>query len=289
VPDPKPSLFTLHDRVWAQNRFVYPVISRRSRGLSIGINLNPDKRCNFDCVYCSVDRSDKPERTAVDVEVLGAELTQLLDAVRSGAFWQIDPFDRTPPALRRLNDVAFSGDGEPTSCAQLEPAARAVAQALKRAAFDETRIVLITNATLLHQPRVKQALQYLDAHRGEVWAKLDAGTEAYYRSIERTNVPFDRVLGNILDTGRAREIVIQSLFLMLDGAGPDDAEIDAYIGRLATLRDGGCRIRLVQVYTVARHTAIASVTPLSSARLDQIAAGVRSIGLAAEAYYAPAD
>ena len=45
-----------HSRVFRDLIFVYPVISRRSQGLSIGVNLNPDKRCNFDCVYCEVDR-----------------------------------------------------------------------------------------------------------------------------------------------------------------------------------------------------------------------------------------
>ena len=43
------NLFTLHSRNWQTNRYVYPVISRRSKGLSIGVNLNPDKVCNFDC------------------------------------------------------------------------------------------------------------------------------------------------------------------------------------------------------------------------------------------------
>lgn len=287
MSDHKPSLFTLHDRSWEHNRFVYPVISRRSRGLSVGVNLNPDKRCNFDCVYCSVDRSMMPPRTTVDVDVIRDELSHLLNLVRTGRFWQIPPFDRTPGELRRLNDVAFSGDGEPTSCGQLEPAASVAAEALDRAGFDQAKIVLITNATLLHQPRVKAALAFLDSHRGEVWAKLDAGTEAYYRLVERTAVPFQRVLDNILDTGRVRAIVIQSLFLTLDGVGPDDAEVEAYLGRLAHLRDNECGIRLVQVYTVARHTAIASVSPLPAERLDEIAARVRRLGIDAEAYYAP--
>ncbi len=53
----KTTLFTQHSRSWQSNRYVYPVISRRSKGLSIGVNLNPDKVCNFDCVYCCVDRT----------------------------------------------------------------------------------------------------------------------------------------------------------------------------------------------------------------------------------------
>ena len=43
-------------RDWLGNRFVYAVISARARGLSLGVNVNPDKKCNFDCSYCEVDR-----------------------------------------------------------------------------------------------------------------------------------------------------------------------------------------------------------------------------------------
>ena len=38
-------------RDFLDGRFVYTVISPRARGLSVGVNMNPDKRCNFDCVY----------------------------------------------------------------------------------------------------------------------------------------------------------------------------------------------------------------------------------------------
>src|SRR6185369_1894251 len=111
-------LFTQHSRSWRDNRFVYPVISRRSKGLSIGVNLNPDQACNFDCVYCSVDRTtpaSAPTVRSVDLEGVRTELDHLLGLAVSGVIWNEPPFDRTPPELRRLNDVAFSGDGEPTS------------------------------------------------------------------------------------------------------------------------------------------------------------------------------
>ena len=47
-----------HPRTHAGNRYVYPVISRRAGGLSIGINLSADKLCNFHCIYCQVDRGE---------------------------------------------------------------------------------------------------------------------------------------------------------------------------------------------------------------------------------------
>ena len=127
------------------------------------------------------------------------------------------------------------------------------------------KVVVITNATLFHQSRVREALAYLDHHNGEIWAKLDAGTEAYYQLIERTKIPLQRVLDNILEAGRLRPIVIQSLFLRLNEQGPPAEEIEAYVARLKELTAGGCQIKLVQVYTVARSTRGGGVHPPAGA------------------------
>lgn len=281
------SVFALHDRVWESNRFVYPVVSRRSRGLSIGINLNPDKVCNFDCVYCSVDRTQPPAYQSVDLETIRRELSHLLSLARSGEIWKHSPFDRAELSLRRLNDVAFSGDGEPTACLQFQQACEVVTDTLAASKIDGCKVVLITNATLLHQDRVRRTLAYLDHYPSEIWAKLDAGTEAYYRMIERTTIPLQRVLDNIRDAGRVRPIVIQSLFLQYHNAGPDDDEIEAYLDRLDALRSQGCQIDRVQIYTTARSTADAHVAPLSRARIDQIASRVRVRDINVETFYAP--
>ncbi len=278
-------LFAMHNRSWRDNRYVYPVISRRSRGLSIGVNLNPDGACNFNCVYCCVDRTGPLPSGKVALPVLVKELDLMLDAWQSGQLFEQPPFDQTPEELRRLNDIAFSGDGEPTASPLFLKACQAAAGALDRRRLFQAKIVVITNATLLHRPAVKKALEFLDTCRGEVWGKLDAGTEPYYHLIERTKVPFQQVLDNLLQCGQVRPMVIQSLFLELDGQGPDDAEIDAYLERLRWLRSGGCQIRLVQIYTVARRTSQSNVLPLADQRIDEISGRVRDLGLEAEGFY----
>jgi wyosine [tRNA(Phe)-imidazoG37] synthetase (radical SAM superfamily) len=282
-------LFTKHSREWRENRYVYPVISRRSKGLSIGINLNPDKICNFDCVYCCVDRTEMPGRVEVDLDVLHDELGTLIELAATKELFEQPPFDQTPTVLRRLNDVAFSGDGEPTSYQKFTQACTLASGLLHQAGLlSSTKIVVITNATLFHQPRVQEALEFLDTHNGEIWAKLDAGTEAYYEQVERSSVPFTRILDNLLLAGRVRPLVIQTLFMRLHGQTPSQAEIDAYVGRLRQLISGGCQIKLVQIYTVARGTAEAYATPLEAVRLDAISAQVRAqTGLNVETYYGP--
>jgi len=281
------NLFTLHSRSWQANRYVYPVISRRSRGLSIGVNLNPDKVCNFDCIYCCVDRTVTPTVREVDLDVLRDELLHMLQLAASGEIWKQPPFDSTPPPLRRINDVAFSGDGEPTAFQKFGEACTLAADLLQQVGLPDVKIVVITNATLFHQLRVKRALEFLDERNGEIWAKLDAGTDAYYHLVERTSIPLKRVLDNVADAGRFRPIVIQSLFMNIQGAGPTDDEIAAYVERLRELVERGCQIKLVQVYTVARRTAEDYVAPLAPSLIDAIAARVQALGLTAEAYYGP--
>lgn len=286
---PSHPLFCNHSRHWQSNRFVYPVLSRRSRGLSLGINLNPDACCNFNCVYCSVDRSESSSDRHVDPEQIRVELQELLNEVLSGRFWTLSPFDRTPFSLRHLNDIAFSGNGEPTTCRQLPIVCKRVVEVLHELQIKDLKIVLITNATLLHRPDVIRVLEFLDQHHGQVWAKLDAGTESYYRTIHRTQIPFERILNNILNTGKHRPIVIQSMFIRWKGQDPSESEIDAYLQRLKWLNHYGCRIRLVQAYTVARPTACDTVQPVSSETLDSIVERIRRTGLDSEAYYADED
>src|SRR5262249_28667058 len=77
-----------HRRNFADNLYVYAVVSRRSKGVSIGLNLNPDKKCNFDCVYCQVNRSTPGLVRAVDLDRLRDELEDMLDRVLSGQLFE---------------------------------------------------------------------------------------------------------------------------------------------------------------------------------------------------------
>lgn len=262
------SVYASHPRDWRTNLYVYPVISRRSRGLSIGVNLNPDKACNFDCIYCQVDRHTPPHTRRVDVTVLRGELEHMLSLAACGSIYQNVHFGAVPEGLRRLNDIAFSGDGEPTTCPEFLQAVQLCAELKDRSALDPVKIVLITDACYLTKPPVVRALEIMDGHNGEIWAKLDAGTEAYYQLINRPNHPLRHVLENILAAARVRPIVIQALFMRVHGVPPSGEELSAFCDRLNETVAGGGRIKLVQVYTIARPPTESFVTPLSDEEVD---------------------
>jgi wyosine [tRNA(Phe)-imidazoG37] synthetase (radical SAM superfamily) len=279
-------LFTRHLRRFADNRFVYPVLSRRSGGISVGVNLNPDKVCNFDCIYCQVDRRSESEVRFVELDQLLAELDDMLALITSGELYSTEPFANTPPHLRRLNDIAFSGDGEPTTYRNFDEIVAACAEVKRRHGLADVKMVLITNASMFHRAAVQRALAILDANQGEIWAKLDAGTDEYYHLVERTTIPFQRILDNITLVAQARPIVIQSIFMRIKGEPPSEAEISAFCDRLNEVKAAGGQIKLVQIYTVARPPAESFVTALADNEVDRIVETVRDrTGLAAAAYY----
>ncbi len=278
-----------HRRQWRDCLYVYPVLSRRARGLSIGVNINPDKRCSFGCLYCQVDRHIRRNLDHVDLDTLGAELKLALDAAACGEIWDEPRFADVPPEMRRINDIAFSGDGEPTSKAEFDKAVKIAADAKAASHLPNVKIVVITNSAHLHSPQVARALPLLDANNGEIWAKLDAGTQARLDTVNRPRPA--RLLADIVDgitaVARERAVVIQTLFFRIDGLGPDRAEVSAYTDRLREILDGGGLIRLVQVHTIARSPLSPSASSLPDEQLDALADTVRQAvpEVPVEAYY----
>lgn len=266
------------------NRFVYALISQRARGLSIGINLNPDKRCNFDCVYCEVNRDAPGKDAQVDVAAMAGELEQMLGLVQQGKLAQLPAFSHLPAELLQLREVALSGDGEPTLCPNFDEVVREVLFVRSKGVYPFFKTVLITNATGLDLPAVTRGLKLL-AKEDEIWVKLDAGTQAYADKVNRSQVPLWRVLSNVQALARQRPVVVQSLFPLINGEGPAAEEIEQYVRRLHELKAGGARISLVQVYSAHRPPHRSNCEHLALKQLSHIAKRVREeTGLRAEVF-----
>ena len=266
------------------NRFVYSVVSPRARGLSLGVNMNPDKYCNFDCAYCEVDRTLPSAEQCLDVEIMAGELEQTLAMVQSGRLKERPSYASLPDELLQLRHVALSGDGEPTLCPNFVEAVRAVIHVRAVGKVPFFKIILITNATGLDLPAVQEGLQYFTT-QDEVWAKLEAGTPAYMSKVNRSNVPLDQVVANILALGRQRPVIIQSLFPAINGEGPAEEEIEQFAQRLRELRTAGAQIPLVQIYSATRPTPHSECKHLPLRTLSSIAQRVRVVaGLKAEVF-----
>jgi wyosine [tRNA(Phe)-imidazoG37] synthetase (radical SAM superfamily) len=273
-----------YPRDYLSNRFVYLTISPRARGLSIGVNLNPDRHCNFDCVYCEVDRRGPTANTALDLSVLASELESTIVLVTSGKLREQSPYSHMPPELLRLRHVAISGDGEPTLCPQFREAVETVVHVRATSRGPFFKIVLITNASNLDAAQVQDGLR-LFTRDDEVWAKLDAGTQAQMHLVNKSEVPMEKIRSNILLVARQRPVVIQSLFLAVNGEAPSEQDIEQYAQRLKELAAAGAQIPLVQVYSATRPTVDPQCGHLPLRTLSRIAQTVRSTtGLNAEIF-----
>ncbi len=271
-------------REFFRNRFVYAVISARAHGLSIGVNLNPDQQCNFNCLYCEVDRREPSGVPDLDINIMALELRQALGVVCSGQIRTHPQYAHLPPELTQLRQVTLSGDGEPTLCPNFAEAVRTIVLLRAQGGFPYFKLVLATNATGLDNPQVEQSLNLFDSG-DEIWAKLDAGSPAYFEKVNAPQVPLSKVMGNILLLGRKRPVVIQSLFPRIDGEEPAAEEIAQYVGRLQELKAAGAMISMVQIYSATRPMGNPRCGHLPLKTLFRIARIVRQeTGLKAEVF-----
>lgn len=266
------------------NHFVYAVVSARARGLSIGINMNPDRYCNFDCAYCEVNRSQPSPEKNLDLDTMTDELQEMLTLSYTGELQNFHCYRNTPMELMQLKHVALSGDGEPTFCPNFLEVVRVVVHIRALGRFPFYKMVLITNSTGLDLQYVQAGLKLFTPH-DEIWAKLDAGTQGYMNLVNRPDCPLEKVLQNILSVARQQPVVIQSLFPLLNHQEPSQAEIEQYALRLRDLREAGAQIRLVQIYSATRPTTHPECEHLPLKTLASIARTVRHVaGLKAEVF-----
>lgn len=261
---------------WGADSLIYPVLSRRVNGLSVGINTFPSKACNFSCVYCEVDRKVKGGTVKFDTEVVDSQLRKVLTDIQEG---------KNDFGDQGVKAITLSGDGEPTSLSNFEQVIERVITTRDEFGLTDAKLVVISNASGLHRETVKKGLSLMDAHNGELWAKLDAGTENYYKTIAQTKIPFNRILTNILDTSQEHLIKIQTCFMNIHGKAPSQEEIKAYCDRINHVLTNGGHIGAIQFYTVSRSPAESYVMGLTDAQMDQISKTLqKNISIPIEVY-----
>lgn len=272
----KTNVLSEHSRQFDTLRFAYPVVSRRSRGLSLGLNVNPDKICNFDCPYCQVDRTTPGPAKTVDFDAMLAEIDGLMSLAQSGEIWTHPRFSATPAAMRRFNDIAFAGDGEPTTYLRLGDAIREVHALKQRHGLSDVKTIVLTNATMLRSDVVRGRLRELAAGPYEIWAKLDAGTQPYFELVDGTTRKLDRIQQGITACARELDVIIQTMIPTIDGKDCGEAEARAMGDRVAQIKRDGGRLLQVQVYTTARRPADSRIGMVADKRLDELAAVIQS-------------
>ncbi len=268
-----------HSRDSAGLTYVYPVVSRRAGGVSIGINLNPNNACNWRCIYCQVPDLKRGTAPAIDLIRLEQELRDFLHELIYGNFMQ----EKVPPETRVIKDIALSGNGEPTSAREFEQIIEIIGKV--KADFPlpaELKLVLITNGSLINRVYVQKGLRLMTELNGEVWFKLDSVTQAGRLRINNTRASLQRMRENLQTAASLCPTWLQTCVFKLKGVHPDPHEIDAYISFVRTLLQEGTRIQGVLLYTLARPALQPEAPDLSKADPDWIkafAVKIRTLGI----------
>jgi hypothetical protein len=271
-----------HDRNFSGMKYVYPVISRRAKGVSIGINLSPNNACNWRCGYCQVPNLVRGASPPLDFEIFETELDLLTSAICYGSYLE----DFAPPEARVLKDFAFSGNGEPTSCPDFAVAVERVGEVRERFRLtDRTTVVLITNGSLAKQGTVRKGIAILAALGGEVWFKLDRGSDAALAATNGTPVALETHVRRLLQTSHQCRTRVQSCWFTTHGVEPSSAEQDDFVGCLETALSQGAKIASVQLYTLARKPLLpegSGLGPVSASWLSELAFRVARLGVSVD-------
>ncbi|MDA0862952.1 MAG: radical SAM protein [Proteobacteria bacterium] len=268
-----------HNRFQEGFEYVYPVVSRRAGGLSLGINLNTNNACNWRCIYCQVPDLIRGAPPPVDLEVLEEELSVFLSQILSGSYLE----DQVPKGQRRLNDIAFSGNGEPTSAPNFADAVKTIHGVRLRANVPEAvKTVLITNGSLMHQHKVMKGVRDLAGINGEVWFKIDRATVEGAQLINDTKINKPRIMSNLEASAKACPTWIQTCLFKLDGLHPADSDLDAYVQLIGEAVAKGIPFKGILLYGLARKShqpESARLSKLDDGWLNAFAYRLRDLGV----------
>ncbi len=273
-----------HNRDVSGMKYVYPVVSRRAGGVSIGINLNINNACNWRCLYCQVPNLTRGTPPPIALDLLEAELRAFLTYALHGDFM----LRYVAEGDRHLQDVAFSGNGEPTSAKEFPEVLVLVEKVLREFKLLGDAIVenqpqpikvrLITNGSLMDKPSVLKSIRHLAKCNGEVWFKLDAGTKAGIARINDVNINPQTHLARLKQCAELCPTFIQTCMFALDGEPPHEDDIVAYLELISQVQQ---QVQGVHLYGLARPSYQAEAPRLSRLSpdwLEAVAQRIRQLG-----------
>jgi len=241
---------TDHSRDKSDLTYVYPVLSRRAGGLSIGINLNINNACNWRCIYCQVPNLIRGSAPSVNLDKLGHELRNFLADVIHGGF-----YDREEVAdeYRVIKDIAISGNGEPTTANEFDQVVNLIELVLKEyGILNSIKCILITNGSMFNRNHVKKGLKKLAKMNGEVWFKIDSATPAGVATINQIQNSNASTLRRLKVSAELCPTWIQTCVFSYKNQPPSEVETNAYINLLKAIVNRNIRIKGVLLYGVER-------------------------------------
>ncbi len=271
-----------HNRELSGLKYIYSVISRRAGGLSIGVNLNVNNACNWQCIYCEIPNLTRGTPPPIELDLLEQELRFFLNEIIHGDYMEKNVSFED----RHLKDIAFSGNGEPTSAEEFPAVISIVKKLLEEFnLLHKIKIRLITNGSLMHQASVIKSVEMLKEMNGEVWFKVDAATEESIRTINQVNLKPHQILERLKNSANVCPTFVQTCIFSIDGKGPSKKDINAYIELINEVKSN---IQGVHLYGLARPSLqpqAKNLARINEEVLQDIAKELRSLDIATTVSY----
>jgi wyosine [tRNA(Phe)-imidazoG37] synthetase (radical SAM superfamily) len=265
-----------HSRELSGLKYIYSVISRRAGGLSVGINLNVNNACNWQCIYCEIPNLTRGTPPPIELDVLEEELRFFLHEIIHGDYME----KNVSIEDRHLKDIAFSGNGEPTSAEEFPEVISIVKKLLEEFnLLHKLKIRLITNGSLMHQTSVIKSVEMLNEINGEVWFKVDAATEESIKTINQVNLKPHQILERLKMSTNVCPTFVQTCIFSIQGKGPSEKDINAYVDLINEVKNN---IQGVHLYGLARPSLqplAKNLARVDEATLENIAKKLRSLDI----------
>jgi wyosine [tRNA(Phe)-imidazoG37] synthetase (radical SAM superfamily) len=215
----------------------------------------------------------------VDLLLLEKELRGFLLELLQGNFMQ----QHVSEGYRRINDIAISGNGEPTSAKAFVQVMELISRLRHELALPkEIKTVLITNGSLLYRSNVQEGLKLMAQMSGEVWFKLDRASVAGMQLINNTHISMDKVRANLASSIANCPTWLQTCWFAVDGVAPSVQDEDDFLDFIGKLLHDKVLPQGVLLYSLARASfqpEAATLEGLSLQQLDTFANRIRTLGL----------
>ena len=188
-----------------------------------------------------------------------------------------------PDGARALKDVAFAGNGEPTTSPDFAASVEVVGRVLEDVGLaGKIPVVLITNGTQAKKASVAKGIERLAAIGGVVWFKLDTATSEGMERIHQAPGEPAAHLQKLRAVAALCPTWIQTCMFAWDGAPPSEAEQEAYLQAIREIVRDRVPVLGVLLYSVARASMQPEserVSQLDVAWLRAFAAKIEAAGL----------
>jgi len=180
-------------------KYIFGPVASRRFGMSLGIDLSPDKkRCNFDCVYCELEPA-KPILNYDNPPKVDDVIKEVKQAIR----------------MHHFDVLTITSNGEPTLYPYLD-------ELIDELKLLNKKLLILSNSSTIDNPKIQNSLKKLDI----VKLSLDSVDEKTFKKIDRPNknIKLSNIINGIIEFRKIYEGELIIEILVVKGINDKEEE-----------------------------------------------------------------